>query len=158
MVPTAHIVHRLPRRLRLKVPEKRRDAEWLAEAAVQLERLPGVKRVEMRVVSGSLLIHHRVDAGLEGRLASVGLFHITNAHVGSPPVLDPILDGLTRSQRKLKRRTGGRANLEVVLIVLLVSAAAVQALRGKIMVPAISLLWYAAQLAFAIKHWERDTA
>lgn len=156
MVPIAHIVHRLRRRLRLKVPDKRRDADWLAEAASRLERMPGVKRVETRIVSGSLLIHHQADAGLEERLTSSGLFRITNAHVATPPVLDPVLDGLSRSQRKLKRRTGGRANLEAVLIVLLVLAALVQALRGRIMAPAISLIWYAAQLAFAVKHWERD--
>jgi len=118
--------------------------------------MPGVKRVDTGTVSGSLLIHHQANVGLEDRLTSAGLFRITNAHVASPPVLDPVLDGLSRSQRKLKRRTGGRVNLETVLIALLVLAANTQALRGQIMAPAISLIWYAAQLAFAVKHWERD--
>lgn len=157
MVPAAHIVHRLRGRLRLKVPDKRRDADWLTEAASRLERMPGVRRVETRIISGSLLIYHQAGTALEERLASVDSFRITNASIATPPVLDPALDGLSRSQRKLKRRTGGRVNLETLLIALLVLAALGQALRGQIMVPAVSLLWYAAQLAFAVKHWERDS-
>jgi len=156
MVPTAHIVHRLRRRLRLKVPDKRRDAGWLAEAASRLERVPGVKQVEIRAVSGSLLIRHQTDAGLEERLASTGLFRITAEPIVSPPVLDPIMDGISRSHRKLERRTGSRANLQTVLIVLLVLAAFVQTLRGQILVPAISLLWYAATLAIAFKNQEQE--
>lgn len=154
MLPAAHIVHRLRRRLRLKVPDKRGDADWLAGTASRLERVSGVKRVEIRVVSGSLLIHHRTDAGLEERLAAVGLFRITDDHVASPPVLDPIIDGMSRSHRKLERRTGGRANLPTVLVVLLVLTAFVQTLRGQILPPAVSLLWYAATLAMAAKNRE----
>ena len=156
MLPTAHIVHRLRGRLRLKVPDKRRDDEWFAETVSRLEQLPGVKQVEACAMSGSLLIRHQADVGLEEQLASTGSFRVTDEHVVSPPVLDPILDGLSRSQHRLKHRTGGRANLETVLIVLLLLAAAVQALRGQIMIPAVSLLFYAAELAFAVKNRERD--
>ncbi len=156
MLPTAHIVHRLRGRFRLKIPEKRTDADWLAEAASRLERVPGVKQVEVRVVSGSLLIRHQTEAGLEERLAAAGLFRITDDLVASPPVLDPILDGISRSHRKLERRTGGRANLSTILIVLLVLAAFVQTLRGQILPPTVSLLWYAATLAIAAKNREQE--
>ncbi len=152
MVPTAHVVHRLRSRLRLKVPDKCRDADWLTKAATHLKQVPGVKQVDVRVPSGSLLIHHRTDPGLEQRLATTGLFHITGESIASPPVLDPIMDGISRSHRRLERRTGGRANLPTVLIVLLVLAAFVQTLRGQIMPPAVSLLWYAASLAIVAKN------
>ncbi len=72
MLPTAHIVHRLRGRLRLKVPERCRDVDWFAEAASRLEQVPGVKQVAVRAVSGSLLIRHQTDAGLEERLAAAG--------------------------------------------------------------------------------------
>lgn len=156
MLPTAHIVHRLRRRVRLKVPDKRRDTDWFAQTASLLAQVAGVRNVEIHTLSGSLLIHHQPDAGLEERLASTGLFLVTDELVASPPVLDPIMDGIYRSHRKLERRTGGRANLQTVLIGLLVLGAVVQTLRGQVMAPAISLIWYAASLAMAAKNGERE--
>ena len=156
MLPTAHIVHRLRGRLRVKVPEKRRDADWLADTASRLKQLPGVDQVEVRALSGSLLIRHQANTGLEHRLTSTGLFSITDAPIATPPVLDPIMDGISRSHHKLDRRTGGRANLQTVLILLLVLAAFVQTLRGQILAPAVSLIWYAAILAIASKKQERE--
>ncbi len=152
MVPAAHIVHRLRGRLRLKIPEKRWDKEWLSEAASQLEKLSGVDKVDVSAVSGSLLIHHQPDAAVEQRLSGPGLFQIIDVPISDPPLLDRVADGIHRSDRALQRRTAGRTNLRTLLILVLVILAFVQTLRGRVMVPAISLLLFAAQLALMAKH------
>ena len=152
MVPAAHIVHRLRGRLRLKIPEKRWDKEWLSEAASQLEKLGGVDKVDVSAVSGSLLIHHQPDAAVEQRLSGPGLFQIIDVPISDPPLLDRVADGIHRSDRALQRRTAGRTNLRTLLILVLVILAFVQTLRGRVMVPAISLLLFAAQLALMAKH------
>jgi hypothetical protein len=146
-LPTAHIVHRLKGRLRLKVPGKRGDSDWFAATAARVQQVPGVRRVTVQTRSASILIVHRPGAQLGEQLAAAGLFTLTDELVASPPVLDPIMDGISRSHRRLARRTGGRANLQTVLIAMLLLAAFVQTLRGQIMVPAVSFAWYAASLA-----------
>ena len=148
MMPTAYIVHRSRGRLRLKLPDKCWDAEWLSEAASRIEQLRDVDHVEVNAISGSLLIHHQAGSELKGRLIDSGLFRLVDGPLSSPPVLDRVTDSVFRSDRALERRTGGRVNLKTLLILVLVALAIVQSLRRRIMVPAITLLIFAAQLAF----------
>lgn len=155
MAPTAHIVHRSRGRLRLKLPDKCRDAEWLSKTASRLAQVPDVEQVEVTAVSGSLLIRHHAGTELEERLAESGLFRIVDGPLSSPPVLDRITEGVYRSDRALERRTGGRIDLRTLLVLVLVALAIVQSLRRRIMVPAITLLIFAAQLAFVSKNPEQ---
>ncbi len=150
--PRAHIVHRLSDRLRLKIPAKRRDAAWFTDIAARLEQVPGITRVEISPTSGSLLIRHDPDDLLEQRLRQSGLFQITNPTPAAPPVLDTLTDVVSRSDQALERRTGGRTNLRSLLILVLVGLAIVQTLRGRIMIPAISLVIFATQLALSAKN------
>ena len=155
MVPTAYIVHQSRGRLRLKLPNKCRDDEWLSEIATRLEQVPDVEGVEVAAVSGSLLIHHHAGTELKGHLAETGLFKIIDGPLSSPPVLDRVTEGVFRSDRALERRTGGRVNLKTLLILVLIGLALIQSLRNRIMVPAITLLMFAAQLAFVSKNPEQ---
>lgn len=155
MVPTAYIVHQSRRRLRLKLPNKCRDDEWLSKTAARLEKVPEVEGVEVAAVSGSLLIRHHAGTALKGHLAETGLFRIIDGPLSSPPVLDRVTDGVFRSDRAIERRTGGRVNLKTLLILVLIVLAIIQSLRHRIMVPAITLLLFAAQLAFMPKDLEQ---
>jgi hypothetical protein len=151
MIPTAYVVHQSRGRLRLKLPNKCRNDEWLSRTATRLEQVPDVEGVEVAAVSGSLLIRHHAGIALKGHLAETGLFRIIDGPLSSPPVLDRVTDGVFRSDRALERRTGGRVNLKTLLILILLILAIVQSLRQRIMVPAITLLMFAAQLAFMPK-------
>ena len=148
-------MHRSRGRLRLKLPNKCRDADWLQRTASRLEQLPDVERVDVTAVSGSLLIHHRAGPELMERLSSTGLFSIVDSPLSTPPVLDRIAEGVYRSDRSLERRTGGRINLRTLLILVLIALAIVQSVRRRIMVPAITLLMFAAQLVFMSKNNNR---
>ncbi len=151
MAPRAQIVHRLPGRLRLKISEKRRDTAWFGEITPRLEKLAGVQQVEISPLSGSVLIRYEPHEPLEQRLRRSGILEITDPAASPPPVLDTLTDVVSRSDKALERRTGGRANLRSLLILVLVVLAIVQTLRGRIMIPAISLVIFATQLALHAK-------
>lgn len=137
------------------LPDKRRDADWLSETASRLEQVPGVEQVEVSAVSGSLLIRHHAGAELKERLVESGLFRIIDRPFSSPPIIDRVTDSIDRSNRVLERRTGGRVNLQTLLILVLIGLAIVQTLRGRFMMPAVSLLLFAAQLVFMAKDSEQ---
>ena len=146
MKPQAYIVHSLSGRLRLKVPEKRHDKVWFTQIASRLEQEPGVERVDSNPLSAGLLLHHAPDAPMAQQLRESGLLRIGEPGASKSPVVDTLTDVVTRSDRALERRTRGKANLRSILILILVLLAIIQTLRGRILVPALSLLIFAMQL------------
>lgn len=55
---SAFVVHELFGRLRLRIPEKRKDGAYFAELAERLSECPGVTRVESNALTGSVLLLH----------------------------------------------------------------------------------------------------
>jgi hypothetical protein len=147
MLPRAYVVHRLGGRMRLKVPEKRKDAQWLAETAERLERLAGVEGVQTAPMTGSLLIHCEDSGELEELVSQSKLFQLTPGPIPKRPALEPLVRGVAHSDHKTERHTLGGGDLRTLLSLVFVALAIVQLVRGQIWVPAISLLWYAATLA-----------
>ena len=80
------------------------------------------------------------------RLRESGVLQIAEPGAAKSPVVDTLTDVVTRSDRALERRTRGKANLRSILILILVLLAIIQTLRGRILVPALSLLIFAMQL------------
>jgi hypothetical protein len=56
-LPSARIVHFTPRRLRLKVPEKRRDTGFFDYVRNRLAAWDSVERVETNPLTASILVH-----------------------------------------------------------------------------------------------------
>ena len=51
-----HIVHTMPGRVRLKVDKVRGNPAFAQKAQKKLDRVPGIKRVEAKPLTGSVLI------------------------------------------------------------------------------------------------------
>jgi hypothetical protein len=128
-LPVAEVVHAMPGRTRLRIAERRGDAVFFASVATGLSTVAGIYGVEVRSLTGSLVVKHgppleRIAlAAQEARLFTIG-----NATVLPPPTapveFDPkILVGLGLSALGLWQLT-----------------------EGKILPPAITLAWYAAHL------------
>jgi hypothetical protein len=152
-MPTiAYQVHRTAERLRLRVPDRRHDSAFFAELSDRLSRLPGVIEVSGNPVSAGVLI--RLDPTRDPTreqdpipaIEAAGLIRV----IGGPPPLSPGLTALRRAamriDRELEEQTGGSADLRMVAFLLLVALALGQALRGQLLAPAASLLWYAYEL------------
>lgn len=148
-MPTiAYQVHRTAERLRLRVPDRRHDAAFFSGLGERLSALPGIVEVSGNPVSAGLLI--RLDPTHEQdpvpAIEAAGLIQI----VAGPPPLSPALTAFRRAtqriDRDLEERTGGSADLRTLAFVLLLALALRQALRGQLLAPAASLLWYAFEL------------
>jgi hypothetical protein len=61
MAHLAHIAHRIPGRVRLRIPSARHDRATLMRLAQRTASLPGVKSVESNSATGSLLISYSRD-------------------------------------------------------------------------------------------------
>ena len=70
MLPTAYVAHRLPGRVRLKIPAMQGDSEYFGTLAKQLERNSDVTGLSVRPRSASLVIEHSGDD--EAVLAALG--------------------------------------------------------------------------------------
>jgi len=152
MLPTAHVMHRLGQRTRLRVPERRRDSAWFTQTASRLERVPGVLRVEARSLSGSLLIHHRPDPALERRLAATGRFRIRQEPAAMLPAPEPAAAScFGLSAQTLPGDLGSKTDLRTLVILGLIILAIIQAVRGQVMVPALSLLFFAYNFSLATR-------
>jgi hypothetical protein len=142
--PVAHVVHRLPGRLRLRVAAKRGDAAWFDDAATTLAMMAGVEHVSTSPGRGSLLLRHaRPAEDLLKSAAERGLFAV--------PAAEAAGEGAGTTTERLRAAASGmsgRGGLAVVLAL----AALREVLRGNIMPPAITLLAYAATV---LAPWDR---
>ena len=77
-LPIAEIVHAMPGRARLRIAARRGDAVFFASVATGLSTIPGVHKVEVRPLTGSVVILHSrpfariATAAREARLFDAG--------------------------------------------------------------------------------------
>ena len=82
-LPLAHVEHRIPGRMRLRVRARRGDAGFF-ERAADLGRVPGVRAVHSNVQTGSILVEHAGDeAAVLAAAREQGLFGV------APPTQSP---------------------------------------------------------------------
>ncbi|NWG87062.1 MAG: hypothetical protein HXY26_06045 [Hydrogenophilaceae bacterium] len=147
MLPDAEVVHRIPGRLRLRILSKRKDVIYFAQLAEQIKVYADVREVTINPLTGSLLVLHVGPfEGVAEQAERQGLFKLAAAPV-QPSLQDRMVAGLKVSSRNLEAVSGGEFDLNGLLIVGLTGLAIHQAIEGNVMVPAISLLWYALNAA-----------
>jgi hypothetical protein len=147
MLPTAYRVHTLPGRLRLRVPEKRKDEDWLEETASQVAEMPGVLAVKVGITTGSLLIHHDPQLDVAAQIADAGLATVeSQSDAPSRDGLSALSASLSAIDKEVRQFSLGSADLRALFFLLLVGMAVRQILRGDIVTPAVPLLWYALSL------------
>src|SRR5580704_2636799 len=58
MTSDAHIVHHIPGRLRLKIPQAKGNAAFLDQVKTALSPIQGVRGIEVNPTTGSVLVHY----------------------------------------------------------------------------------------------------
>jgi hypothetical protein len=148
MPPLAHAVHRARGRLRLRVPGLRYDRDFFAGLCERLQALPGVAEVVANPDTAGVLIFLDPGSDLDP-LALIGESGLLDL-VDEAPILSPSLTGIRRATDRLDRvlagATSGLGDLRTLTFALLVALALRQAVRGEVLAPAASLLWYAFDL------------
>ena len=148
-LPQAHVCHFATGRLRVKIPEKRRDDGFFERVRQQLSHWDGVERVAVNPLTASVLVEFSDLAALFGENALKNdLFEVDydalQAIGEEPPVLtEQAADVFARADATVRRMTSGGADLRSAIFLLLIAGGIYQLLRGNIAAPAATLLWYA---------------
>jgi hypothetical protein len=127
------------------------DPIELEEFAAHLSELPGVDDLDLRPTTGSLVVEHPDldwEDLLEGfrRIGGV-IVDPYGENSGRPDTLAPVRATFDRVDGLLTAVSAGGVDLRMLYFVVLIGLALSQMLRGQIMVPAITLLTWALELA-----------
>jgi hypothetical protein len=150
-LPAARITHFTARRLRVRVPEKRRDAAFFSRAAESLAGWDSVERVETNPLTGSVLIYftdaHRLfaEAAAKNDLFEIDFAAITTESA-EPVVTRAAVRSFETADVALRRWTQNQLDVRSVLFLVLLAGGTYQLLRRHLAAPAPTLLWYAGDL------------
>lgn len=149
MAETVTLVHRLPGRVRLRIAGKRGNTDYFKKLSQECGRLEMVSRVKANSDTGSLVVEF-TDT-IEHLLEQMQNFDldIENAQTGNG-----IRMPLSSSEElpSLNLVTGRDINLMFMAGSVFAVLGIVQAARGNILAPSLTLLWYAVD---AYRHSRR---
>jgi hypothetical protein len=140
-IPAAHVTHAIANRTRLRIPSRRGDRVFFASLATTLSIMPGIQRVTVQPVTGSVLLEHtkRLPKLLQAA-QEAQLFKISESWQQPEPSqsteLDPkLLIGIGMGVFALWQLT-----------------------QGRILPPAMTLGWYAASAAGLLSNHDASEA
>jgi len=150
-LPAARISHFTARRLRIKIPEKRRDTAFFDTVAERLAEWDSVERVEINPLTGSVLLHFRnperlfLEAVAKNDLFDID-FEAAFRDSSEPVVTRAALQSFEAADQALRRWTQNQIDMRGALFLLLLAGGVFQLLRSRLDAPAPTLLWYAGDL------------
>jgi hypothetical protein len=150
-LPAARVTHFTNRRLRIKVPEKRRDAAFFSFIVDRLSTWDSIERVETNPLTASILIHfsdpQRIffEAATKNDLLDID-FDAALAEASDPVVSRTAIRSFETADYRLRRWTGNQVDMRSAIFLLLLGGGVYQLLRGSLSTPAPTLLWYAGNL------------
>ena len=114
---------------RLRVGDKRGDGAFFASVATGLSSISGVYKVDVRPLTGSILIEHGAPLSrISAAVREARLFAVENGRSVPPPTPAQTIDP------------------EMAIALGFCAFAAWQLTQGRVLPPAITLAWYAARL------------
>ncbi len=147
MMPRAEVVHQMPGRLRVRIPERRNNREYFAKVREQLANLEGVRTVETNWASGSvLLLHNSTPEELTRAASERQLFDVQGEPPSAMPVSQRLARGSSRVVDRVNRFTRGEVDFNGIVVLGFVAAGISQLLRGHRLPAGVTLLWYASNL------------
>lgn len=141
--PEAHISHAAAGRVRIKVPGRRGDGGYFAEAGKCFAECPGVRRVTVNPLTGSILIEHGTDTAAIADFAESGDVVSLKREREAVSLATNLQETAAEMDRRLRRAAGDALDLWSATSLLFFTLACIQVLRGQYMGPATALLWTA---------------
>lgn len=144
MPPDATIVHAVPGRMRFRVAAQRHNAEFFADLSAALLRLRGVTEATANPATAGVFVRcsrpsSEVCAAIEG----AALVRFADAAAVLPSAQERLGAGLRSMSNGLKSITHGTIDLNSAAFITLTGLAIYQAIKGDIVAPSVTLLWYA---------------
>ena len=150
-LPAARISHFTARRLRIRIPEKRRDVNFFNAVAARLRTWESIERVEINPLTASVLIHFSdpqrlfLEAVAKNDLFAID-FEAAFARQSEPVVTRAAFGSFQTADSAVRRWTDNQIDMRSLFFLLLFAGGMVQLLRGRLATPAPTLLWYAGDL------------
>lgn len=156
MIPNASIVHKLPGRVRLRIPSRLRDTGYFDAVARGLVEIDSVEKVTANPTAGSILIVYNGELEwLLGEAAARGWFTLeTSGREKGLPFERRVAGVMERIESRL-REAGAPSAMKSPLVAGLIVAGAVQLLRGRWLPSGLTLAGYAAGLSYLSQRSER---
>jgi Heavy metal associated domain 2 len=157
MAAAGLITHRMNGRVRLRIPDKRRDAAYFARLKETLSRCPGVESVIVNPLTASVLITGPVDADeviVYGENSK--LFRLEPR--GFIPFSERLTHQLHKVDERVRDATSGQLDLNSAAVVGMLGAALWQLSRRRVLPEALTVLWYAAWLLANPHQWSASSA
>jgi hypothetical protein len=145
--PTATVVHRLPGRIRLRIPDRRGDLGYFDMLALELAMLDQVRGVSVNPATTSVLL--RYDEPLDRLIETArtqGLFTLADLTLHREPIEQRLRQTFASADVTVREATAGELDLMAASALGMLGLAALQALRGQLLGPAFNLAWYAGTL------------
>jgi hypothetical protein len=157
MLPAGRITHRMDGRVRLRIPDKRRDTAYFEHLKATLSRCEGVKSVTVNPLVGSALIVGTAEADEVIVFAeNAELFRL------EPPRFIPLSERfshqLNRFDERVRDATSGQMDLNSVAVLGYLGATLWQVSRRRVLPEALTVLWYAISLLATPHHWSQSPA
>lgn len=129
-LPLAEPVHSIPGRSRLRIDARRGDSVFFASIATGLAAIGGVTRVDVRPLTGSVVIHHGPP------LARIGI-----------AAEEARLFSMTKPVDAAASATALAIDAKMVAALGIGAFGLWQFAQGRVLPPAMTMAWYAATLA-----------
>jgi hypothetical protein len=150
-LPAARISHFTSRRLRIRVPEKRRNTAFFDTVADRLATWDSVERVETNALTASVLIFFPdperlfLEAVAKNDLFDID-FNDAFGPSSEPVVTRAAVRSFDTADHALRRWTENLIDMRSAFFLLLLAGGVFQLLRRRLDTPAPTLLWYASDL------------
>lgn len=154
MMPQARIAHRTRGRVRLSVPERRRDRDYFSVARDRLARIEGIDQVRVNETTGSVVVFHSElpFERLRGALERADLFHFD----GQPDAAGA--PGELETGDEVGKDSRGAFNLQSVLFLILMLMASRKYPRASLIVGLVPMVWQVVVLALRVRDFRKAAA
>jgi hypothetical protein len=144
----AYAVHNIDGRTRIHVPSKRRDEAWFSAVAQRLREFESIEYVSANPLTASILIlHHGTLEAIAEAARAANLLDVVEAPRTLPSILGQASARLKMTDNRIHYATHGSLDLYSVMAFALAGIGVFQTFKKRAMPPAMTLLWYAYELA-----------
>ena len=159
MLPRAYVVHQIRTRFRLRIPDKTRDRKYFDQLEKQLQAIPGITRLEVNTLSGSLLLHHpeRPFNEIKSELDRLGLFEMTGGDVPLEAPMDAVMTRLSNVDSVINEASSGGLDLATLAFVGSIGLTLQQIARGNLVGPAIPMFASTLDMAYRFSKRASDS-
>jgi hypothetical protein len=141
MLPEGQIVHRIGRRLRVRIPSKKGDRSFFSTLTAAFAGESGIAEVQTNHRTGSLFLVHDLPLGKIADIASRnGLFALVRPPRYRKPVFRSVAESFHGFNGRVKHATGGELDIFTLIFLGLILSGLYQISRGNLTLPA----WYTA--------------